>query len=207
MPDMSVQGAAAAADLVEAIQQVFRVSDQPLTPAKVRAALPASLRSLPAGHVAETLERQAAAQVLFVFPKYRSQHDRYWDRPMRDHVEALLRRILENEPLSRSELRRRLPAYARILADAVLNEMLAQGRMHAHPAAGRSGPRFGLSAADPRVFMRPELEALFARLQRRGFARAALREAALGILQQEEWGPDAGSVPEPGRADLAAMIS
>jgi hypothetical protein len=187
MPVISVQ--AATADLVEAIQQVLRRSEGPLTPAKVRAALPGKLRGVPAAQVAETLQRQAAAGVLFAFPKYRGQHDRFWDRPLRDHVEDVLQRILADGPLPRAELRRRLPAYARILADTVLNDLMAQGRMHAHPAAGRRGPRFGLSAADPRERVRLEIDGMFVRLQRLGFSRVAVRRAALELLQQEEWTP------------------
>jgi len=204
MPAPSAQAVASATDLVEAIQEVLRASSEPLTPAKVRAALPGRLRALPVRKIAEVLQRQAAAQVLVLYPKYRSQHDRYWDRPMRDHVEDLLRRHLAVGPLPRADLRRRLPAYARILADVVLSDMLRQGRMHAHPGQGRAGLRYGLTAADPGPFVRVELEALFARLERLGFARPAVRAAALGALQQEEFCEEP-SVGPPYRADRLTM--
>jgi hypothetical protein len=188
MPNSTTPAALQPGALVDAIQEVLQQSDEPLTPAKVRAALSSRHDAPPIEAVSDALERQAAAQVLFTFPKYRSQHDRYWDRPMRAHVERLLWRTLAEGPLARAELRRRLPAYARISADTVLNDLLGQGRIHVHPPERpRSGPRYALTPADPRVFLRPELDALLSRLERLGFSRPLLREAAVSVLQQEEW--------------------
>ncbi len=188
MPSNTGQAALAARDLVDAIQEVLRKSEEPLTPAKVRAALGLGAGAPSIEAVTEALHRQAAAQVLFLFPKYRSRHHRFWDRPLRDHVERLLKRILAGGPLSQTALRRRLPAYARILADNVLHEMLDQRRLHVHPTPGhRSGPAYGLWPADARSLLRGELDAMLSRWQDFGFRRAALRATALALLQEEEW--------------------
>lgn len=177
-----------ATDVVEAIRDVLRASDQPLTPTRIRAVLPLPLRTLSLEAIRAALRRQVAAQVLILFPKYRSDQDRYWDRPLRQHVEQLLRRILRDGPMTRTELRRRLPAYARILADNVLDAWLVKGRVYEHPSSSRrAGPRLALYPADPRPHLRLELDALFGRLEHLGFTRPQLRDAALTILQAEDW--------------------
>jgi hypothetical protein len=183
-------------DLVAAIRRVLEASPEPLTVSKIRAALPPAFRSLSLESLAETLQRQVAANVLVQYPRYRSAQDRFWDRPMRVHIAQLLRGALEGGPLAASELRRKLPDYAKTQAEAVLEEEVAQGRIHRHPPANsRSGPRFGVEPADPKTFLRSELGTLFARLERLGFAQARLRQAALELLHDEEWGPT--STPEP----------
>src|SRR5262249_49785658 len=62
-------------DLAAAVQRVLAASPEPLTVPKIRASLPAALRQ---GNVEDVLRRQVAANVLYQYPKYRSQHDRYW---------------------------------------------------------------------------------------------------------------------------------
>src|SRR5208283_5390036 len=103
-------------DLLAVIQQVLRESPEPLTVAKIRAQLPARYRTL---NLDEALERQVTAKVLHRYPKYRSQHHRFWDRPMPVHVASLLHVTLENGSLAWSELRRKLPAYALELAEPI----------------------------------------------------------------------------------------
>lgn len=177
-----------ATDVVEAIREVLRASDQPLTPTRIRAALPLSLRGLSLEAVRGALRRQVEAQVLILYPKYRSDQDRYWDRPLRQHVEQLLRRILRDGPMTRTDLRRRLPAYARILADNVLEAWVAKGRVYEHPCSSRrAAPRLALYPADPRPHLRLELDALFGRLEHLGFTRPQLRDATLTLLQDEDW--------------------
>jgi hypothetical protein len=181
-----------ATDMVEAIRDVLRASDQPLTPTQVRARLPWPLRGFSLEGIRDTLSRQVAAQVLILYPKYRSDQDRYWDRPLRQHVEQLLRGILRDRPMTRTELRRRLPAYARILADNVLDALLAKSRVFEHPGSSRrAGPRLASYPADPRPHLHVELEALFGRLERLGFTRRQLRDATLTLLQ-EDGAPRAG---------------
>src|SRR6202035_4414612 len=99
-------------DLATAVQQVLAGSTEPLTVSKIRGQLPPPLRSTPLEELAEFLKRQATAHVLVQYPKYRSQQDRYWDRPMAVHIAVLVREVLEESPLGISELRRKLPAYA-----------------------------------------------------------------------------------------------
>lgn len=175
-------------DLAGAIGQILHASDEPLTLAKIRAALPASFRGLTAEAVADMLERQLAAQVFVLYPKYRGAQDRFWDRPMRVHLEWLLRGVLGQGPLTWSEIRKRLPDYAKVQSESVLEELVAHGKLHRHPPAGRrAGPRFGLEAADPHPYVLPELNALFTRCERLGFGRAGVRAALLDLLRQEEW--------------------
>jgi hypothetical protein len=185
-----------ATDVVEAIRQVLRASEEPLTPARIHAALIARHWHVSLEAIADVLERQVAAQVLVLFPKYRSRQDRYWDRPLRVHVEQLLRKCLRDGPMTRACLRRRLPGYARILADGAIDGLLVHGRIHQHPGSGggRVGPRLGLHPPDPRAHVRPELAALFGRLQRLGYRRAQLRDAVLSILHEEAWN-DEGRLP------------
>ena len=199
-------------DLVGAIQRVLQESAEPLTVAKIRAHLPGQFR----GHnVEETVQRQATANVFHVFPKYRSQHERYWDRPMPVHVAALVRGALQEGPLPDAELRRKLPAYAQPALESVVAEELAKGRLHRHPrATSRGGERLGATPPDPKDYLAPELSILFARLEPMGFSVSRLRQAALELLHDEEWAP-APPPPRPERkpkgedqapADKAAAV-
>ncbi|MBV9124683.1 MAG: hypothetical protein JO112_15105 [Planctomycetes bacterium] len=183
------QETAADTDLVSEVQRVLQASHEPLTVSKIRVHLPARFRQLELEELAETLRRQVTANVFWQFPKYRSQQDRFWDRPMAEHVRALLGQVLENGPLPWTEIRRKLPAYAQTQAEAVLEEQVAQGRLFRHPRAGRGGERFGLQAADPKDYLRTELGNLFRRLEQLGFTQNQLRESALDLLHEEEWSP------------------
>src|SRR5579859_3188469 len=99
-------------DLVPEVQRVLQASDEPLTLSKVRSRLPVRFREIGLEDLTAVLNRQVAAQVVWQFPKYRSQQDRYWDRPMPVHVAKLLQESLAEGPLGWSDLRRKLPAYA-----------------------------------------------------------------------------------------------
>src|SRR5437879_4318382 len=92
--------AAADTDVVAGVQHVLQESPEPLTLSKIRAALPVRFRSMGLPELAEVLHRQVAANVVYPYPKYRSQQDRFWDRPMPVHVEALLRETLQEQPLA-----------------------------------------------------------------------------------------------------------
>jgi hypothetical protein len=194
--DQQAREAPADTDLVAAIQRVLAASEEPLTLSKIRAALPGNFRRIALEELAETLRRQVAANVLQQYPKYRSQQDRFWDRPMPVHVASLLRTALEEGPLAWPQLRRKLPGYAVAQAEVVLQEQIAQGTLHRHPPAGsRSGERFGVAPPDPRDYLRNELATLFRRQQQAfGFTEPQLREAAMAVLQEEEW----GTAPESG---------
>jgi hypothetical protein len=149
-----------------------------------------------------------AANALYQYPRYRSQQDRFWDRPMPVHVAALIRQALEEGALGRSELRRKLPAYAQGPAEGVLDEQQRQGLLHRHPPANpRSGERFGLRPPDPKDYLRPELSALFGRLSGLGFTAVQLRASALEVLHDEEWSPTPPPqkpAARPARAEAAS---
>jgi len=179
-------------DLGTAVHRVLEASAEPITLAKVRSRLPAPFRDASLEELADYLNRQVAANVVFQYPKYRSQHDRYWDRPMPVHVAGLLRLTLQDAPMAWSELRRKLPAYALPHAEGVLADQVAQGMLHRHPGIGkRAKERFAASPADAKAYLRPELAALFERLERLGFNQSQLRFAAIELLHDEEWGPAA----------------
>ncbi len=185
-------------DLVAAVRRVLQDSSEPLTLSKIRALLPAAHRGISLEDLAESLRRQVAANVLVQYPKYRSQQDRFWDRPMPVHVACLLRTTLEESPLAWSELRRKLPAYALTHAETVLQEQLAQGLLHRHPrVSSRGKERFGAAPPDPRDYLRDELGILFGRLEQLGFTRSQLRAGALELLHDEEWTP----TPPPARQE------
>lgn len=189
LPDAGVEVRPHEIDLVEAIAQVLRASPQPLTAARVRAALPPRAERISLDHVAEILHRQAAAGVFVVYPKYRSPRERFWDRPLRVHVEFLIRKSLRDGPLSWTALRARMPEYAKVVASSVLEEQLAKGVVHRYPPMpGKKGQRLGLEPPDPRVYLRPELAKLLARLVRLGFSPADVREALFDLLREQEWG-------------------
>jgi hypothetical protein len=199
--------APAGTDLTAAVQRVLAASEEPLTLSKIRVALPGSHRRIGLEELADALRRQVAANVLHQFPKYRSAQDRFWDRPMQVHVANLLRSVLEEGPLAWPQLRRKLPDYAVAQAEVVLQEQVAQGRLHRHPPAGsRSGERYGVTPPDAREYMRRELPALVHRLEQLGFTEPQLREAAMAVLQEEEWGQQESqrrpsSTAEPPRAE------
>jgi hypothetical protein len=177
------------ADLAAAVQRILAASAEPLTPSKIRAQLPANLRGLGAEQLTDVLRRRVDANVLYEYSPYRSQQRRYWDRPPAVHLVALLRAALEEGPLTWSQLRRKLPDYARPRAEEALKDQVEQGLLHEHPRAGsRAGTRYGLEAPNPREPLRQELIRLFDRLQRDwGFTRAQLCEAGLELLHEEEW--------------------
>jgi len=195
--DQSPLGAPAETDPAAALRRVLAASPEPLTLSKIRAALPPPQRRMSLEELAETLRRQVAANVLYQYPRYRSQQDRYWDRPMAVHVAALLHQALEQGALPWSELRRKLPAYAHPQAEEVLQQQLAQGTLYRYPRAGRGGERFGVRPPDPKDFLRTELSGVFERLEKLGFNQAALREAAIELLHDEEWSSASRSESEP----------
>jgi hypothetical protein len=175
-------------DLPTAVQRILAASSEPLTVSKIRAQLPSTLRNIAPEELGEFLRRQAAANVLIPYPKYRSQQERYWDRPMPVHVAALVREVLQEEALGLPELRRKLPAYAVTHVETVLLEQVNQGQLHRHPRAGkRGGDRFGVQPADPKEYLRAELAALFLQLEKLGFTQEQLREGALELLHEDEW--------------------
>lgn len=191
--DQESREAPAGQDLMAAVQRVLAASEEPLTISKIRAALPTSFRKMDLDELANLLRRQAAANVLYQYPPYRSAQDRFWDRPMPVHVAGLLRASLEEGPLAWPQLRRRLPDYAIVHAEVVLQEQVSQGKLHRHPPAGsRSGERYGAGPPDAREYLRRELPTLFRRLQEMGFSEQQLREAAMLVLLEEEW-----AEPEP----------
>jgi hypothetical protein len=175
-------------DLVAEVQRVLSASPEPLTLSKIRTSLRGPFRATRPEDLAECLRRQVAANVVLVYPRYRSQHDRYWDRPMTVHIASLLREVLAGGPLAWSDVRRKLPAYAQGQAEAVLQEQLTQGQLYRHPRqGGRGKDRIGLEPPDPREYLRAELSALFGRLEQLGFSQAQLRASAMELLHDEEW--------------------
>lgn len=186
-----------AADLAEAIRQTLAASAEPLTPAKIKARLPAPFRTASAEELADCLNRQVAVQVFYLYPKYRSPHDRYWDRPMRVHVASLLGELLAEGPRPLAAIRRKLPVYAAPLADEALHEQLRAGALHRHPPLGKRGrEQFATAPPDPKTYLRPELSTLFRTLEQIGFARAQVRAAALELLHEEEWAEPAEPAAE-----------
>src|SRR5438270_1578827 len=69
-------------DLAAAVQRVLAASSEPLTVSKIRSRLPSPFRNATLEELSDYLQRQVSANVLYQFPKYRSQQDRFWDRPM-----------------------------------------------------------------------------------------------------------------------------
>jgi hypothetical protein len=196
-------------DLAAEVQRVLQGSSEPLTVSKIRASLPARLRSLSLEALAEVLRRQVAANVLIQYPKYRSQQDRFWDRPMTVHIASLLQQALEELPLAWSELRRKLPDYAKTQAEAVLEDQVAKAVLHRHPpATSRGGQRFGVRPPEAREYLRGELTTVFARLEQLGFSQGQLREGAMDLLQEEEWAtppaPAEGNPSAPGAEQASA---
>jgi hypothetical protein len=180
--------AAPHADLVDAVHSVLKESAEPLTIPRIRERLPEGFRATGPEVLADVLQRQVAANVLVICPKYRSGQDRYWDRTLREHAKVVIRQSLGAGPASWSDLRKRLPKYLRHLAESVLNEELAHGTLHRHPPTTvRNGPRYALEPADVRTYVNKELAALLLRLEQRGFPRCQTRLAIMQLLQEEEW--------------------
>jgi hypothetical protein len=186
----SQAGPAQETDLVAAVKRILDGSSEPLTLAKIRSALPANLRSVNLETLKDTLDRQVTANVLYRFPKYRSQQDRYWDKPMEVHVAHLLRSAADQRPMAWPDLRRKLPDYARTHAESLLEQEVARGTLYRHPPlTKRTGPRYGTSRPDPKEFLNSELSEVFNRLERLGFSESEIRAGALELLHEEEWAP------------------
>jgi hypothetical protein len=175
-------------DLVGAIQEILKQSSEPLTVPKIRVRLRGAFRAIGIEELADVLQRQVAAQVLVICPKYRSGQDRYWDRPLREHAKVVLRRTLEDGAMPWSELRKKFPKYLRHLAESVLNEELARRTIFRHPpATPRVGIRYSLQAPDVGPHAARELEEALSRLEAHGFSRVDACEALMHLLQQHEW--------------------
>ena len=175
-------------DLVDAIREVLRQSEEPLTIPQLRERLCGPYRAIRIEELADVLGRQVAANVLVMCPKYRSSQNRYWDRTLREHAKVVLTGALESGPMSWTELRKKLPKYLRHLAESVLNEELARGAIFRHPpTSSRNGPRYASQPADVRSYVGNELQGMLARMHERGFARADVCEALMLILQENEW--------------------
>jgi hypothetical protein len=191
---------AAEGDLVVAVHRVLEASPEPLTLSKIRSHLPTAFRQMSLDDLGELLRRRADANVLYQYSPYRSQQHRFWDRPLPVHTAVLIHAALEEGPLTLSQLRRKLPDYARHLTEDVVRDQVEQGKLHRHPpAASRAGELYGLEPPDPRAPLRQELTKLFDRVQKQlGFSRAQLRAASLELLHEEEWdAPAAAPAPEP----------
>ncbi|MFL5241472.1 MAG: hypothetical protein ACJ8FY_05135 [Gemmataceae bacterium] len=195
-------------DLGAAVREVLAASPEPMTVSKIRAALPPALRQVNVEELNNLLRREAAANVLYEYPKYRSQQERYWDRPMPVHIVELLRMNLEERPLPWTELRRKLPAYAQDQAQTVLEEQISQKKFFRHPRhpGKRAGEPIGIRAADPRDYLSAELSGVFNRLEKLGFMHSQVRAAALDILHDEEWAP-APPDSTPKKEDASASKS
>jgi hypothetical protein len=196
-------GPAAESDLVVAVHRLLEASTEPLTLSKIRSHLPTSFRQMSLEALGDILRRRADANVLYQYAPYRSQQQRFWDRPLPVHTAMLIHAALQEGPLTLSQLRRKLPDYARHLTDEVMRDQVEQGKLHRHPpAASRAGELFGLEPPDPRAPLRQELSTMFDRLQKQlGFSRAQLRASALEVLHDEEW---AAPVAHPSSAEAAA---
>lgn len=196
--DPTPPAVSAETDLSTALQSVFQASKEPLTVSKVRAQLPPRFRSMSLEELTEALNRQVAANVLCQFPKYRSQQDRFWDRPMPVHIANLIQETLaEDGPLGWSELRRKLPAYAQEKAESILQEQLSQGKLYRYPRTGRGSERFGVRPPDPKDYLRSELKTVFDQLGQLGFTQEQLRTGALELLHEEEWKDEPAAPASP----------
>jgi hypothetical protein len=189
-----------ATDLGGAVQAVLAASPEPMTLPRMRSQLPAPFRSASLEELADFLHRQVTANVYYQFPRYRSRHDRFWDRSMAVHVAALIRAILEERPMPWPELRRKLPGYAQAQAETVLNEQVNQGLLYRHPRlSSRGGDWFGARPADPRNYLRGALAEVFRSLEELGFTESQLRAGALELLHDEEWSPARTEPEQPKR--------
>jgi len=182
------------ADLGAALQRVLKASDEPMTVSKIKAALPTALRTL---NVEETLQKQVAAGTLYQFPKYRSPHDRFWDRPMPVHIQMLIKQLVAETALAWTDLRRKLPSYAVDQAEPIFQELITRNTLHRHPRVGRGSDRYGVQKPDPKEYLRSELIASFGRLEKLGFTQAQLRAGALELLHEEEWATVPPKEPKP----------
>ena len=198
-----------ATDLPTAVLRVLAASTEPLTPPKIRAALPPPHRQLSLEELTEQLRRQVASNSLHQFPKYRSQADRFWDRPMPVHIADLLHTTLAEGPLGLSELRRKLPAYAHNDAETVLAQEINQGKLHRHPRlpGTRGGDLFGVRPADAKDYLRQELPIVLRRLQTMGVKPDQLRVAALELLHDEQWATAATSAEDATPTDAPNPVN
>src|SRR5260370_11298088 len=146
-------------DLGTAVREVLAASPEPMTVSKIRAALPSALRQVSVQELSDVLSGEASANAIHEYPKYRSQQERYWDRPMPVHIVQLLQSNLEEKPLTWTELRRKMPAYAQDKAQTVLEEQIGLKVFFRHPRhpGSRSGEPIGIREADAKDYLRAEL--------------------------------------------------
>lgn len=183
--DEFVAGLPLEQDLVTNLETILLQSQEPLTLTKIRSLLSPRFRHLTLEEMESVANRQIAAGVWYEYPKYRSQHYRYWDRPMEIHLARLINLTLKDKPLGLSELRRKLPDYAKPRVEGVLQDLLSKGKLFCHPPVdGRSGIRYGIERPDAKNYLRREIGAALAKVEQLGFSYGELREAALQILNE-----------------------
>ncbi len=125
---------------------------------------------------------------------------RWSARPLEDSLRELVLAALSLEPLTRSEIERRIPTSGRKLLPGVLRQLIDEGRLFKHPRRGRR-EEFALGPADPADYLEPDLGRLVAGLVRKGFTPEAVRTA----IAQRLAGAAPAAEPDLAAALLAAM--
>ena len=184
-------------DLVAELLRVLAESSEPLTLSKIRAKLPAPFRSASLEELSDTLQRQVAANVLFQYPKYRSQQDRFWNRPMEVHLAILIPRSIPGGAVGVGGA---APQASRLCGRSVdpcrgsVGGTLGGGRCTSiRASASVAATALGCSQPMPKSILKPELAELFLDLEQLGFSQGQLRTAALELLHDEEWSPAASA--------------
>lgn len=148
------QGAAPDVELRRAVLDTVSRSERPLTMARLREALSPPQRRQP-----ETLRRLLGelARERALFAVRVSGHDAYTARdPQRQVADAILR-VLEDGPLSRSQVDEKVAREAKGLGQTVRQhvfaDLVARKQIFEHPPIGRYRVRFGRTPPDPGLYL------------------------------------------------------
>jgi hypothetical protein len=161
----------------------------PLAALALRRALPAGMRP-PVKGVLAHLHALAAAGRIHPWP---GKTERYAAVDARALAREQVQQALAAGPLTEVEVKRRVPKAVQPLVKDALAGLVAEGVVQHHPKLGARMP-CGLGPPDPLDYLRPEIEAVFKRLVKRGFKEAALR-AALGRYGTGPEGAAVGAGP------------
>lgn len=175
--------------LAEAIKRILQQAPKPLNVERLRDAR-GELR------VGEDDFRQALLRLLdrgevHRWPPVRGK-ECYWSRAFEEKAREGVLSALAGGPLTWAALqiaaRKFLPGCPKTPADQALKEardaLLAEGRIFRHPKTGRRGERFGLTPADPRLYLkevRKAIRGVLDKLGKAGVAPGAVH-AAIGEL-------------------------
>ena len=172
------------ADPNQVLWDLLAGSGEPQTAAQLSGRLKGLPRPL-VRQVPAALEGQVAAGRLTRFAPFRGKAPRYWTLDHATYGRSLIEQALANGPRTATDLEKsiakRLGDLAKARRQALLDQMVAEGRIYRLPSLpGSRSTRYSLSPPDPRDYLRTPVSRL-----RHQLDRLAEELARFGVTPEE----------------------